>query len=163
MSVNVVFSVQDGKGQISPITINLPTSVSATDAVAFAKTAWPLVDALIQGGNVVGRVSFEVAGLTSGNPVGGADVQEIGRFIFKTVNNFTKSLGLPTFLESKILPGTDQIDTSDADVAAFVTMMTDGIDTTANGGSGVISPSDYRDEDLDSLVGAIEAWGKARA
>lgn len=163
MSVNVIFTVQDGKGETSPITINLPTSTSPTDAVAFAVTAWPLVNALITGGNVVGRVSFEISGLASANPIGGSDVQEIGRFIFKTVSNFTKSLGLPTFLESKILPGTDQIDTSDVDVAAFVTMMESGVDTTANGGSGVIQPSDYRDDDLDSLVGAIEAWGKARS
>lgn len=162
MAINVTFTVRDGKGQESPITIQLPTSVSPGDAIAFAKTAWPLVDALIDGGNVVGRVSFEVDGLSSANPVGGADVQEIGRFVFKTVNNFTKSLGLPTFLETKLTPGTDLIDTTDADVAAFVTMMESGIDTTPNGGSGVISPSDYRGEDLDSLVGAIEAWGKAR-
>jgi hypothetical protein len=162
MSINVTFTVEDGKGQKSPVTINLPTTTSATDAVAFAKTAWPLVSALIEGGNVVGRVSFEVDGLTSGNPVGGADVQEIGRFIFNTVGGFTKSLGLPTFLESLIQPGTDLIDTADTDVAAFVTMMTDGIDTTGEGGSGVIQPSDYRSEDLDALTGAIEAWGRAR-
>ena len=162
MAINVSFTVQDGKGEKSPITIQLPTSTAPADAIAFAQTMWPLVNALVTGGNVVGRVGFEVSGLTSGNPVGSSDVQEIGRFIFNTVNGFTKSLGLPTFLESLILPGTDQIDTTDVDVAAFVTGMVSGVDTTANGGSGVISPADYRDEDLTSLTGAIEAWGKAR-
>ena len=162
MAINVTFTVEDGKGQKSPITIQLPTSTAPADAIAFAQTAWPLVNALVTGGNVVGRVSFEVAGLTSGNPVGGSDVQEIGRFVLRTVGGFTKSIGLPTFLESLISPGTDLIDTSDTDVAAFVTMLESGVDTTGAGGSGVISPCDYRGDDLDSLTGAFEAWGKAR-
>jgi hypothetical protein len=163
MSVNVVYSVTDGKGDSSPITINLPSSTSPADAVAFAQTMWPLVNALITGGNVVGRISFDVSGLTSGNPVGSSDVQEIAKFTFGTaIANVFKTLGLPTFLETKMAAGTKYVNQSDTDVAAFITGMVSGVDTSGAGGSGVIQPSDYRDEDLTGIVEAKEAWGKAR-
>jgi len=163
VSVNVVYSVTDGKGDSSPITINLPSATTPTNAIAFAQTMWPLVNALITGGNVTARVSFDVSGITSGNPVGSSDVQEIAKFTFGTaIANVFKTLGLPTFLETKMAAGTKYVNQADTDVAAFITGMTDGLDTSGAGGSGTVSPSDYRDEDLTSIVEAKEAWGKAR-
>lgn len=163
MPINVAYYIEDGKSDESPLTINLPSGTSAADAVAFAQTMWPLVDALINGGNVVAKVIFEVPGITSSNPIGSSDVQEIAKFVFNTANTIAKkAMGIPTFIESKILPGTKLVDTTDVDVAAFVTAMVDGLDTTGNGGSGVIQPCNLYDFDLTSLRSAVETWGKER-
>lgn len=160
MTTDIVFVIQDGKGSKSTVTVPLPAATALADAVAFAQTIWPLIDPLITGGNVVARVSQVVSGITSNNPLGGSDIQEKAKFIFQSLSPFTKALSLPTFLETKMVPGSDVVDASDADVAAFITGMVSGLDTTGNGGSGVIQPCDIRDEDLSAFLTAVEAWGK---
>jgi len=160
MTTNVTFSIEDGKSSQSIVTFPLPAATAIADAIAFAKTVWPILDPLITGGNVVARVSQIVSGITSSNPLGSADIQEKAKFVFQSLAPFTKSISLPTFLEAKMVAGSDVVDTSDTDVAAFITAMVDGLDTTGQGGSGTISPCDIRDEDLSAFVTAVEAWGK---
>jgi len=161
-AIDVNFYLTDGKGKESVVTLPIPSTVAVTDLIPFALSAWDLINPLVTGGNVVARVSIPVPGIVSANPVGSGDVQEIGRFLFRAANGALKRLGLPTFLESKMVPGTGDIDTTDADVAAFVTGMTTGIDTTGDGGSGVIQPCNLWESDLDSLEAAFEDWGKLR-
>lgn len=161
-AIDVTFYLTDGKGDRSPITVPIPASTAITDLVPFAVSMWDLINPLVTGGNVVSRISIPVPGIVSNNPVASGDVQEIGRFLFRAANTALKRIGLPTFLESKILPASKEIDTSDVDVAAFITAMTTGVDTTAEGGSGVIQPCNLWEEDLQTLVGAFEDWGKVR-
>lgn len=160
MTTNITISVEDGKSSNSIITIPLPAATAITDAVLFAQAIWPLIDPLITGGNVVARVSQVVSGIASSNPLGSADIQEKAKFVFQSLAPFTKALSLPTFLETKMVPGSDIVDTSDTDVAAFVTAMVDGLDLTGAGGSGVIQPCDIREDDLTALLAAVETWGK---
>ena len=81
-----------------------------------------------------------------GAPSGVSDVFQKGLFQFNSLNGFT-SMRLPAISETKVVVGSDAIDTSDADVAAFITAMEDGIVVTG----GTISPSDYRVGDISSL------------
>lgn len=162
MPYSVLISLVDGKNETGVVTIPIPDTTTATNAIAFGSLIFDLVQGLTSGGNLVAKVIFDIPGLVSNNPLGASDVQEIGKFVFRGVTGFLKSLGIPAFTETKFVPGSDQIDVTDVDVAAFVTAMTDGIDTTPAGGNATIQPCDIRGVDLDELVSAAEAWGKKR-
>ena len=92
-----------------------------------------------------------------------ADVQEGARFVFATANGFLKTVRLPTFLETLMLPGSRLVDTGNSDVFAFTTAITDGIDLTAAGGTGICTFRTTHREDLDTFKKASEDWGRNRS
>lgn len=163
MAINVYVQIRDAKGDTSSVTIPIPTETSLADAAIFAKEIAELIDPLVAGG-IVGAgfsVGVDLSGLVQ-IPAAISDVQEKAMFAFRTANNFLKRLHLPSFEEGKFTPNSVQVDQTDADVAAFITALTDGIDLTGAGGSGVVAPVDTRGEDLVSLEAAVEAWGRSR-
>lgn len=161
MAVDVAFTVKDGKGKTSRFAINLPTGTSIADAVLFGQEVFPLVQALMNGAVTDVKVHFPVTGLSLTTAGLVSDVEEVGQFVFDTASGFLKRIGIPGFSELKVVDNSAVIDTSDTDVAAFVTAMESGIDLTGAGGSGVISPSDYRDDDLTALDSAVEVFRKS--
>lgn len=163
MAINVYVKIRDAKGDTSTVTIPIPTSTSLADAALFAAAIADLIDPLVSGG-IVGAgfsVGVDLTTVTT-VPAAISDVQEKAMFVFRTINGFLKRLHLPTFEEGKFVPNSVNVDQSDPDVAAFITAMTEGIDLTSAGGSGVVAPVDTRGEDLELLETAIEAWGRAR-
>jgi hypothetical protein len=163
MPVSVYYTIVDDKGDKSTVEVPLPDATALTDVEIFVEQMGLLIDPLVQGG-IVGagfRVEASVASFTNvASTI--ADVQEKGRFLFRTAGNWLKSLSLPTFSDLLINPGSNTVDETDTDVAAFITAMEDGIDLSGAGGSGVIQPSDYRGDDIATLEKAVEAWGNAR-
>lgn len=164
----VFFRVQDGKGSKSAVTVEVPTSVSLADVAIFAAEMAKIVRPLLAG-QIVGvgyMIELDLASVFGAgeNPVPDAnsDVEEGARFGFATTNDFTKTMRVPTFLETLINASTDEVNTTDTDVAAFVAAMTGGIDLTSAGGSGIVQPSDVRAEDLATLKYAIEAFTRSR-
>ena len=102
-------------------------------------------------------LNVDVSGLGGAAAQVVSDIEEIGRFAYRTVNGFIKRMSIPTFDESLVVGGTDNIDLTDAGVQAFNTAMTDGIDLAGAGGSGVIQFTDHRAEDLTVRSGdAVE-------
>ncbi len=95
-------------------------------------------------------------------PSANSDVEEGGRFQFRTANNFFTSSRLPTLDESKVNAGSRDLNLTDADIAAFVQAVISGIDLTAAGGSGTVTPCDKRNEDVASLEFAREAFQSSR-
>lgn len=161
MPFTIVFTFKDEKNKPSRTEINLPSGTAFTDVVLFAKEFAPLVNDLITGQitsiGVCASVSLTGLGLRTA-PLSGSDVEEGGRFQFNTVNGFPTAFRLPTFAESFVLANSRNIDTTDADVAAIVTAMEDGIDLSGAGGTGVITPVDKRDEDIVALNYAREQF-----
>ena len=159
MAINVVLTIADETGRTRPITVPLPTSVSPIDALLFAEALIPLIEPLVTGTLKDAQVKVDVPFIGWAHVGTLSDVQEKGLFVFRTLGRFLKKLRLPTFLESKFLPQSRKVNLADADVAAFVTAMTNGIDLTGVGGSGVISPADRRGADLTGIDLASESWG----
>lgn len=163
MPAYVFFSIRDGKGDISTIEIPFPDATVVTDLPLLVAALGDLIDPLLSGGLAGAgfRVDVDVPGFSA---VAGtlADVQEKAEFAWRVGTKWLKRLNLPTFIETFFLPGTKEVDTTDADIAAFVTAMETGIDVAGGGGSGVVQPCDTRGEDLEDLVYAIENWGKRR-
>lgn len=158
----VYISIKDEKGDISTVSFPFPDSTSVTDLVLLPAAIWALIDPLVTGGLAEAGFRY-VANVAATAASAGSDVQEKGEFVLRTVNGFLKRLNLPTFIESFFHSGSKEIDQAAGDVAAFITLLEDGIDLTGSGGSGIVQPCDVRGEDLVSLEAAIENWGKRRS
>lgn len=164
---SVVMSFQDAKGEQSTTMVNVPTGITLANLTIFAQEMVKLVDAMING--IVTRVGIAITiPLPSGINVAAnsvSDVEEGGFFNFRTAGGYRTSLRVPTFLESLISAGSADVDTSDPDVAAFVSAMITGIDLTAAtpvAGSGTVTPTDSRGDDIVALTDAKEQFTNSR-
>lgn len=167
MAFSIYFNIGDAKGDTSTVTVPVPTTTDVADAALFVEAIGPLIGALTGGSLVSAGVNIEVdtsgiGGFTAASTL--SDVQEKARFAFRTAGGFLKSLSLPTFIESKFVNSGagKEVDLTDTDVSSFVTAMEDGLSVTGLGGTGTVSPSDYRGDDIVSIEEAREAWGKYR-
>ncbi len=115
----------------------------------------PFIDGMITG--LITRISIgRAVALPSGLktlPSLVSDVEEKGVFVFETLFGRT-TVTLPTFKDSLVLDGSDQIDTFDPDVVSFVFRMTDGDGTPLE----YVRPSDNRGNVIFSLLSATEKF-----
>lgn len=164
---SVIFSFRDAKGKTSTTEVNVPTGLTLANMTIFAQEMGKLIDPLISG--VITRIGVAIsvalpAGLDA-SPVSTSDVEEGGKFQFSTAGGYYTGLRIPTWLESLVSSGSDDINTVDTDVAAFVTAMISGIDlTTATpvAGTGTVTPTDGRGDDITALVNAKEQFVASR-
>lgn len=165
MAVSYIwFNIVDEKGDKSRVEIPFPSTTPVADLVAGVQGIADLINPLVSGGLDSAGVSVGVSvSGWSAVAASGSDVQEKMKSIIRTAGGFLKTLRLPTFLEAFLVSGSPFVDRADTDVAAFETFLESGIDTSGAGGSGVIAPSDYREDDLDAVEVMIEDWGKARS
>lgn len=161
MPITLFYVVTDGN-DTSRIEIDIPTATTLANTLSAVGAFAALINPLVQGGLLS-------AGFTVETDVSGtwgvvhqllADVQEKAEFVFRTAGGFIKRLNLPTVNEAIFAGGgnSPQVDTSDEDVAAFITAMTDGVTVNAT----VVAPVDSRGDDIASLSDARENWGKRR-
>lgn len=164
---SVIFSFRDAKGKSSTTEVNIPTGLTLANMTIFAQEMAKLIDPLITG--VITRIGLAInialpAGLAA-NPLSTSDVEEGGKFQFSTAGGYYTGLRIPTWMESLVSAGSDDINTLDADVAAFVAAMMSGIDlTTATpvAGTGTVTPTDGRGDDITALVNAKEQFVNSR-
>ena len=164
MAWTILYSITDEKAKVSTTEVKLPSATTHADVVIFAQEMASLIDPLITGAITRIGITQEVA-LPSGlsaSTAANSDVEEGAKFQFRTNGGFYTSLRLATFDEANIVAGGREVDQTDADVAAFITAMTTGIDLTGAGGSGVVQPSDHRDDDVTALDFARELFLSSR-
>lgn len=149
----------DESGDTATRSFYLDAGTSLADAALVVPALVNLIAPMILGG-ITGAgftVSVDIDALGVGLAQAASDIEEVARFAYRTVNNFVWRKTIPTLDESKVLAGSDNIDVTDADVLAFNTAMTDGIDVSGAGGSGTIQFVDSRAEDLTVRTGeAVE-------
>lgn len=158
MPINVYYRIADAKNDTSTIMIPLPDSVAITDLTQYVQDIAAILQPLINGTLLEAGFAVGVNVAPWSLAAGISDVQEKARFVFRTAGGFLKAISLPAVVESIFRPGSREVDTTDPNVAAFVTAMVDGITVNSN----TIEPVDRRGEDLTNLVQATEAWGRAR-
>ncbi len=164
-ALGLTFTFADRKGKNSTTIINIPSNTAMPDAIIFGQQMALLIDPLITG--TIQRVGVALTVDISGlglNTVAAdaADVEEGGFFQFLTNGGFRTSNRIPTFDEAKVTVGGTDINQVDTDVAAFLTAMESGLDLVPSGGSGVVSPTDGRDDDITSTEVAREAFQSSR-
>jgi len=164
---SVIFSFRDAKGKNSTTEVNIPTGLTLANMVIFGQEMAKLIDPLISG--VITRIGLALSvalpsGLAS-SPVSTSDVEEGGKFQFSTAGGYYTGMRIPTWVESLVSAGSDDINTVDSDVAAFITAMISGIDLTAASpvaGTGTVAPTDGRGDDITALVNAKEQFVNSR-
>lgn len=117
---------------------------------ALAQLIDTVLNAVIRGFDFT--LSIDLSGLTGNVAAGTSDVQEVGEFIFATAANRPVILNLPCINDASSPAGSDDIDQTDPDMAAIISMMEDGLVTAG----GTIIPTDVDEQDIVALVTARE-------
>jgi|SRR6056297_85149 len=160
-SPEVYITLQDSTGRRSTVTVSTQSSNGVGEfrglARALASTVDNLTDCVIV--DFGARLSFDPTLFTGLKAAAlESDVENKGFFGFESAAGFASSVTIPGFRADKIDDDTNLIDTSDADVDAFVTAMTSSfVDNTLN-----IVPTNSRDEALTQLTAAYQQLRRSR-
>lgn len=128
-TVGIFVTIQDAPGSESIVKITLPSTSEIATAKTFARNTMVLIDALVKGKITSASIGIgvDISGLSLKTTADAlSDVEEGARFIFASANGGSSTLRLPTFDETKMVSGTDLVDTTDTDVDDFVTQIVDG-------------------------------------
>jgi hypothetical protein len=159
LPISVYFNIADAKGDVSTVTIPIPSTVTLPNAVLFTAAMAELIQPLVTGS--LRDCGFSVS-VTPGQAWPDvsllADVQEKATFNLRTVGGWLKKISLPTFFESLFAPNSKVVNTANGAVAAFVTALEDGVSV----GGNIVRICDSRGDLLDHLESAVESWGKSR-
>lgn len=129
-ATTVTYTIRDAKGRSSIAKINIPSATLFTNLVGFAQAAAALYEPLMLG--VISKASISVPityAPTSPNVL--SDVQKRGLMTFHDASGLVARTTYPTWLESKTVDNSDQIDIVDADVAALIALVVTGDGTIA--------------------------------
>lgn len=167
MAVATIFyTLEDADGDKSRVEIPVTVADLLDADIDFVVgAAWDIINPLVNGHLVTAGFTIEVdiSGFTNAAVATIADVQEKAEFAFRTVTGFIKRISLPTFIETFFTSagaGKD-VDTSATEVAAFNSMIIDGIPDAVV----VVTPVpvvDLHGDDVDTFVKAHQTWGKNR-
>jgi len=159
----IIYTVIDDSGERGTTSMNLQVGFSLSQFGEFAASMATFMDALLSGKIESAEICFglSIVGLTSNTALSSSDVEEYGAFKFDTVESLSVDVNIPGIDELIVASGSDDIDLANADVAAFVSAMENGLSTT----DGTIQPTDVGEKDVDVLIYARErmrASGKRR-
>ena len=158
---SIFVTVRDGKGDKSIVTVHLPGTTTLAYVSQAADTLADMIIDLTDGEIVDAGFTYHVdpASLPVTAADAESDVQEKALFVFEGENGFLSRVSIPAFKESLFSDGTDQVNRTAPVVATFTSAMTAGWDT---GSSEEVFPSDYRGDDLETLIEARKSWARAR-
>lgn len=163
-SINITVNFKDEAGKEGSTSFNVPSGTTLANAGLAAKEASLLLDG-VSDGKVVGiTMSYSVAlpaGLKA-DPVNGSRIGTGALFKWVTSGGHYTKMNVPARRETVISDDTDVIDETDTAVAALVAEWTAGLDLTAVGGTGTVTPTDTRDEDITALDEGWETHGGRR-
>jgi len=158
LAVSLNFTVLDAKGKSSITKIRVPTGFSVTQYAEAAAALAQLIANIIDG--TITDVSVSLPLSLSGATIRAvalsiADVAEKALFVARTTiaGLFTKWF-FPTYNETNTVAGTDDINSGDADVAAMIAILEDGINVSGT----IVTPRDARGTLIDSVSEAREIF-----
>jgi hypothetical protein len=156
----VVYSILDAKGKTSTMKVNFGPSPNLGMVTAWASAAGPLIANLIKGQIIdIGiGIGVTLPGGLPTSPDPDSDVEEGARFNWHTAIGALTNFRIPTFDEAHIATGTAQVDTTDADVSAFVDKVINGHTVLLEN----VQPTDERGSDINALKTAREAFQSSR-
>lgn len=162
LALTANFTFRDDKGKTSSTKIRIPTSVTIAQALEFTQDAAALIaiasNAVITDASISVDISTFALGFKTVIGIT-ADFFQKALFTLRTsVNGLFSKISVPTFNEDLVVAGTDQVDLTDPDVAAFVTALEDGID---DGLGGFIQPIDRRGNGIAEVSAAREVFLKS--
>jgi len=158
LAVTCRLSFVDGKGKPSFTKIRIPTGFSISQMLEFAVAVAQLATTISVGSITRASicVGIDLSSATiKASPMANSDIAEKGLFGWATaVSGFRTKSWLPAFSEAMLVNASDAVDQVDADVAAYITAMENGIVVTG----GTVQPTDRRENDVVGVEYAIEKF-----
>jgi len=156
VAFEIIATISDESGDPATTTIKVPSGFSLAQYVEFAAQMGTILDAMLAGRleSLDLALTADLSALTANIAGAASDVEELGRFSFRTGDNRPVKLNVPALNESLVAVGTDDLDLVDPAIAAVESMMTDGLAVTG----GTISPCDVGEDDIISLEYAREGF-----
>lgn len=153
MTLEIVYEIRDRRNKKATTSVRI---IDATEAQtdAFANAWADAIDNII-GGVIRGAVALlgvDISALVGNVAATGSDVEEIAEFDFRTALNTKVLVTIPGILETLVDNDTGDLNLAAPQVAAFVTMMEDGI----TAGGTLVQPCDVGNDDIVSLRYARE-------
>lgn len=156
LAFEIVYEYTDASGDKAESAVKLPTALTLTNYTDFGRAMGLLLNNIVSG--IVSRaglrIAIDVSALTGNVVDTTSDVEDVGAFQYTTAEGRPVRLNVPGIIEAKVLAGSDDIDTADADIAALNTAVISGVAVTA----GTIPPSDVAEDDITTLVFARERF-----
>lgn len=153
-AVEVIPSWRDQAGKTATNTLYVPNGLTLAQYHEGLEASAVLLDE-VSGAVMEGMtfcVEVDISGLTGNVVVTTADVEDIGAFQFRTADNRPVNVNVPGIIDTLAPLGSDNLDQSDTDVAAFISMFEDGLAVTG----GTITPTDVDSDDITAVVFARE-------
>lgn len=155
LTYGLTYTLTDDSGESATFTISLPTAFSLAQFTEFGRAMAVFVDDIVSG--LLSRcelsIGVDLSALTGNTAAAGGDVQEINSYQFVTAVGRPVNINIPGTDETDVSPNSDDLNTIDAQQAAFINAMVTGIAVT----SGTIAPCDIDSESITALVYAREA------
>lgn len=152
--VEATIQYRDHAGKESSSTTYVKSGLTIDQMEEGLRGLAQVVDGVV--GTIVNGITFsvsvDISALTSNSTVSTADVEDIGSFQFVTSENRPVNINIPGIDTSLAPLGTDNIDLANSSVAAFVSLMEDGVSTPG----GTIIPTDINEVDISAVVYARE-------
>lgn len=151
-------TVADGENHTSLVSINYDGDITVANMTLIAALAITALEGVIEGSVVKASISRVLLSAVS-TAAAASDVEIKARFIWDVASTVKSVvMSIPTFLRSKILPNSDRVDLTDADVLTFIDAIVDGV-TIAT----VDYPAmDTEQRDILAVKSAVEAYSRKR-
>lgn len=120
----------------------------AEAAIVFAEDVNDMITGVVESVRMFQAV--DISGLTNNTVLGNSDVEESGQFIFADADGRHIEINIPGIISDYFVAGSNDLDTANATVQAFVDLMIDGVSVT--GGTAI--PTNIAETDIVSLVSA---------
>lgn len=133
-------------------TVGLTIAQLTEGLQALAQLVDPVINGVMNGLDFT--VSVDLSGLTANSILVGSDVDEVGEFVFTTLENRPVEMNVPALAPGYTVVNSDELDQTDPNIAAVISMMEDGLSTTG----GTIVPTDVDSNDVDNIVTARERF-----
>ena len=155
LTYEMTYTMSDDSGESATTSIHLPTAFTLAQFTEFGRAMADLIDNIVAG--LVARceltLNFDISSITSNLAGTGADVKEISAFQFATAAGRPVEINVPGTIETHVIANSDELDQANADIAAFITAVEDGIAVTG----GTMTVTDVDSEDVVTTNYAREA------
>ncbi len=117
-------------------------------AIVFAEDVNDIITGVVETVRMFQGV--DISALTNNTVLGNSDVEESGQFIFADSDGRHVEVNVPGIISDYFVAGSNDLDTANPTVDAFVDLMIDGVAVTA----GTAIPCNIAETDIISLVSA---------
>lgn len=159
-AISIHFTIVDESNKSSKTTIHVPTGFSLSNYLAFGQAAAQLIANINEGQITEVSVSYplDISGASiRATALAAADLFK--KVFFQATSAVSGLLGkffIPTYDEVNNIVGSKNVDLADPDVAAFVSLIEDGVNVSGE----IVQPQDLRENDLEVVTIAREVFRK---